>query len=345
MNCKNCGSELKDSYKFCNVCGKQNELFQIPAEKMDAENGIKNNESKFEKFMSEHIYKNLSANDIEKGSTATSILMVLLQLIKVICLCFDFNISFLFIGEIFCVLSDWFFLSKMGIHGAWKLWGLFLYPVYLFLKARKTNKKYIWSIICAVILVGGVMLSVVFNGVNSGSAPNLITENTGNETSIESKIRSQIKSVVLKYNSFLEKAIINDDPISYQTLMEAFLLQDSYFLQYNDDPYVYYAKYVENQNDLYVVMLFFDESWELSKISIGTSFVTNPNGVEGAYQCLSILAYGMISVANSEMTVDEVIEWYKEVAVKEGEYCIRNDIKYVAYGTEEMFVFEIIMEP
>jgi len=341
MTCKNCGSEVKASDKFCGMCGTQNELFEI-----SGENDGRDNETKFEKIMSKHIYKNLSAGDIENCSTVMSILMVLLQLVRMICVCFDFSTSFLFVGELFVVLSDWYFLSKMGIRGIWKLWGLFFYPVYLFIKARKTNKKYVWSILCTAILVGGViMLSIVFNGVNSGSAPNLITENTGNATSIEGKIKSQITSLVSKYNSFLEKAIINDDSISYQTVMGAFLLQESYFLQYDGDPYVYYAKYAENQNDLYTIMLFFDENGELSKISIGASFVTNPNRAEGAYECLSILAYGMISATNPEMTVDEVKECYKEVAVNAGEYYIHNDIKYAAYGTEEMLVFEIIMEP
>lgn len=363
MFCKYCGRKLEDSEKFCAICGARTDMQDSPVINTNNPEVSENKESKFENFMEKWFYKDfkeMTTSQLEKYSMAMSVLMLVFQLARIICVWFKLSTTFLFIGELFCVLSDWYFLSKMGIRGAWKLWGLFLYPVYLLIKARKTDRKYIWSILCAVVLIGGLALFCaeiigVYNATNEG-----IAENTGSETtemtigattdtttdtiSIESKINSEITNLVSKHNSFLEEAIIEDDATSYEMAMDMFLLDKSYFLQYEDDPYVYYAKYIQDQKDIYGVMLFFDESGELSKISVGASFTTSPNGMEGAYLCLRIMSYGMISSVNPEMTKDEVVDWYKEVGLNAGEYCTRDGVKYATYGTDELFVFDIVIK-
>ena len=48
---------------------------------------------------------------------------------------------------------DWHYLKSLGIRGAWRIWGFFLPPVYLFIRAKKTNKNYVWGIVAVVVLL------------------------------------------------------------------------------------------------------------------------------------------------------------------------------------------------
>lgn len=158
MYCSSCGKEIRDTDRYCPGCG---------AEQKEEENKnlIEMNESKIELFMRKNFYKKVnewSTDELIKISTVYSIVFVILQVIRVVLIWLDLSVTGLAFGEIFCLLSDWFFLSKLGVRGFWKAWGLFLVPIYLFMKAKKTDKKYIWGILHAIIMVAGVVSIFIF---------------------------------------------------------------------------------------------------------------------------------------------------------------------------------------
>lgn len=60
-----------------------------------------------------------------------------------------------------CLLMDWRALSNVGICGGWKAWGLFVLPVYLFVRASKTNRRYVAATVSLIVFAAAVVLAIV----------------------------------------------------------------------------------------------------------------------------------------------------------------------------------------
>lgn len=72
----------------------------------------------------------------------------------------NFNIVFL-LGLIF-VIVDWVLLSEQNVRGAWKAWGIFFPPVYLFFRAKHTTKNYRLPIVCVVLFIIALFINIYF---------------------------------------------------------------------------------------------------------------------------------------------------------------------------------------
>lgn len=56
-------------------------------------------------------------------------------------------------------IIDIIYLSSIGIRGGWK-WSVLIPPLYMFIRAAKTNRKYLLAIIYIIILVAGIVLNL-----------------------------------------------------------------------------------------------------------------------------------------------------------------------------------------
>lgn len=64
------------------------------------------------------------------------------------------------IAMLVIVILDLVYLSNIGIRGGWK-WSVLIYPLYLFLRAQKTDGDKKWAIINLIEFVIGIILAIV----------------------------------------------------------------------------------------------------------------------------------------------------------------------------------------
>ena len=174
------------------------------------------------------------------------------------------------------------------------------------------------------------------------------TETGSNKTetpsvSKETKISTKISELVSLHNTFLESALVNDDNLAYQTVLNAFSLKSEYFSPLEEDENVYFAKYVENQKEMFAILLYFDDLGYLTQIQIGVPFASFNNGIDGAYECLKILSYGMLSAVNPQDSPNEILDLWQSISLAEGTIYKTENIEYCAYSTEDMFIFNIYL--
>lgn len=154
MICKNCGTDVT-GMAYCPVCGAK----VADEEKDNASTAQVKEESRFDYFMYKTFFANgkISYEDAEKGFV---IGIIALQILQMVLMIFGITLSVLSVCTLLCVLLDWYSLSKRGIRGAWKIWGIFVTPVYLLIRTRKTNRKYIIPIISFVCVVVSLILAI-----------------------------------------------------------------------------------------------------------------------------------------------------------------------------------------
>lgn len=178
MYCRQCGKEIKETDIYCSNCGAKIELENVEIGD-DISNITEDKETKFDSFMKKMFFQNkeLTNEVLEQAGKINVIGIVLIQFVAfALLLLFDIEIPSSGI-TLFWWLFDCYVLKKQGIHGKWKIWGFFIIPVYLCIRAKKTNKKYIWAIISILVCVlgiGGAVVSELYGGteVSSDSTSN-----------------------------------------------------------------------------------------------------------------------------------------------------------------------------
>ena len=169
MFCKNCGTDVTGMV-YCPVCGAK----VADEEKDNASTTQVKEESKFDHFMYKTFFANgkISYEDAEKGFV---IGIIALQILQMVLMIFGITLSVLSVCTLLFVLLDWYSLSKRGIRGAWKIWGIFVTPVYLLIRTRKANGKYVVPIISFVCVIISIIL-ILFGNNNAGKGTALARE-------------------------------------------------------------------------------------------------------------------------------------------------------------------------
>lgn len=152
MFCKNCGTDVTGMV-YCPVCGAK----VADEEKDNASTTQVKEESKFDHFMYKTFFADgkISYEDAEKGFV---IGIIALQILQMVLMIFDITLSVLSVCTLLFVLLDWYSLSKRGIRGAWKIWGIFVTPVYLLIRTKKTNGNNIIPIISFVCVIVSIIM-------------------------------------------------------------------------------------------------------------------------------------------------------------------------------------------
>ena len=172
MFCRNCGTNVTNM-KYCPKCGTKVEASDEPyQEDMNMQTSLPKAEklSGFDKFMYKSFYANGKLS-YESAGKSYVIGILIIQLIQVL--------FTLIVGDmptwstavlLIFILLDWYSLSKRGVKGVWKVWGLFVTPIYLLIRAKKTDKKYllpILSLLCVVAAIGILVLQALLPNVNN----------------------------------------------------------------------------------------------------------------------------------------------------------------------------------
>ncbi len=172
MYCRKCGNELGNTDMFCSNCGERivsdNEnVVSVKSVNNDVEYDVTTNsqteESKFDRFMKKSFFQNkeLTNEVLERAGKVNVVGIVLMQLLALaLLLLFDIEIPSLGI-TLFWWWFDCYVLKKQGIRGKWKIWGFICIPVYLCIRAKKTNKKYTWAIISILFSIFVTVCAVV----------------------------------------------------------------------------------------------------------------------------------------------------------------------------------------
>lgn len=150
MYCDKCKKEWSEEHQFCPECGA------VCFSRVTEQNAPK---SKFDLFM-EKVFLANGRISYKQAARGYSIAIVMVQVLSVFLLFTDIDIDISVVNLIFMLL-DWYFLSKQGISGVWQIWGLFLIPVYMWIRESKTDKQYVWPIISTVASVLTIFVVMV----------------------------------------------------------------------------------------------------------------------------------------------------------------------------------------
>lgn len=160
MYCTKCGNELNDDDVYCSVC-------ETPVSNNIPTPQSEQHSSKFDAFMTKTFLANGALSYSKAGRIYSSSIILLQVIMLILVLLFNDNFGISYASMIFLFL-DWYFLSKQGIRGAWKLWGLVLIPLYLLLRELKTERKFIYPILSTAICVISV-ITVLLSGFSGGT--------------------------------------------------------------------------------------------------------------------------------------------------------------------------------
>ncbi len=258
MYCRQCGNEIKETDIYCSNCGAKIELENVESGGAIT-NIIEDKETKFDRFMKKMFFQNkeLTNEVLEQAGTINVIGIVLIQFVAfALLLLFDIEIPSGGI-TLFWWLFDCYVLKKQGIRGKWKIWGFFIIPVYLCIRATKTNKKYIWavlSILVCVLGIGGAVVSELYGGTEVNQE---ITQNKGkenNDKQISSAIHivknyfetEYVKGLVGYYFEYSDVEITTNSDGSFTGCFDM-KKKNKYF---NDDSDLYYVEFTADKKDI-----------------------------------------------------------------------------------------------
>lgn len=268
MYCRKCGNKLDSGDVFCSNCGErivsnaENDE-SIEYVNNNLQNDISNNsqteETKFDRFMRKTFFQNreLTNDALQQAGQVGIVSIVLLQFVAfALLLFFDIEIPSLGITLLWW-LFDCYVLKKQGIRGVWKIWGVFIIPVYLCIRAKKTSKKYTWAIISILVCVlgiGGAVVSEFYGGtvVNQEITQDNSKEN--DEEQISSAIHvvknyfetEYVKGLVGYYFEYSDVDITTNPDGSFTGCFDM-KKKNKYF---NDDSDLYYVEFTADKNEI-----------------------------------------------------------------------------------------------
>lgn len=158
MFCKHCGKQIEDNIKFCPYCGGR----AVDDTEVFKETGSKaSDDTTYNKVITETGSNQLKTADGELSNKYVWALATVPILVSWIVV-WLFGISALSLSTTVTLFLNFIFLSmdvKMlksaGIDpGKWLWLGIVFVPVYLFMRASKTDKKYSYGIVwCVMFLI------------------------------------------------------------------------------------------------------------------------------------------------------------------------------------------------
>lgn len=213
MYCSNCGKEIPDDSKFCPKCGSSVE----PAERQsapdqktleatvaaptypadmaeaasDAQSAVGLRESRIPLYLWPLVMVLLQAAGITVG-----IMMSMNPMTSFFSPGYWIAAALMGLGIVIVPVIDIIYLSSIGIRGAWK-WSVLILPLYLFIRASKTNRRYVLPIIYLILIAAGVVWEFV--------GPDIILRNLVNE--VESA------------DGDTTEALQDGEPVTYAELM------------------------------------------------------------------------------------------------------------------------------
>ena len=216
MYCRKCGSELRNTDVFCTNCGEK----IADSYKNDVENITQKRQTKFDRFMKKTFFQNkdFTNEEYEKVGKFSVAIIVLFQFIAMfLVLFFDVEIP---TGGIFLFwwLLDCYILNQLGIRGKWKIWGVIVIPVYLCIRAKKTDKKYTWAIVSILVCalgIGGAFVSEFYGGTELNTSGQYISSkkvdgelNTSGQYISSKKVDEELAIQIVK--DYLQDEFVGD---------------------------------------------------------------------------------------------------------------------------------------
>lgn len=122
-------------------------------------------------------------------------------------------LSVIGLASVVIAILDINYLTSIGIRGGWK-WSILILPLYLFIRAAKTNRKYLIPIVYTGLMVIGIVLQIVGPGI---AVSNMFAEDTltGDEDFIS--MEAQQDGIPVTYEQLLAEADKDALDISWTT--------------------------------------------------------------------------------------------------------------------------------
>lgn len=92
-------------------------------------------------------------------------LIVILEILALVCLWYPIPGNYTYsialaAGMVIFMIVDLIYLSHIGVRGAWKI-SIIILPWYLYLRAKKTNGKYIWFTLSLIAIIAAISIYIV----------------------------------------------------------------------------------------------------------------------------------------------------------------------------------------
>lgn len=176
MYCSKCGAQIPDGAAFCPSCGAHQNSAQRPQQTQGYRGGYENRAGQVPPYQGNQAVPQTSSGGV-KINTYPMIAVILYGIEILLTLiminswqaavaCSVLNVI-LSIAFLVITILDLVYLSNIGIRGGWK-WSVLIYPLYLYLRAKKTDRDYKWAIIMLIEWIVAIIISSVSSGALFG---------------------------------------------------------------------------------------------------------------------------------------------------------------------------------